>query len=69
MTSRIIRLPEVINLTGLSRSTIYARIAEPENQFPRPVSLGGRLVGWRESDIQQWIEERESTTTSKAKEA
>ncbi|MGB0503932.1 MAG: helix-turn-helix transcriptional regulator [Thalassolituus sp.] len=67
MTSRIIRLPEVITHTGLSRSTIYARIAE--DQFPRPVSLGGRLVGWHESDIQQWIEERESTATSKAKEA
>ncbi len=67
MTSRIIRLPEVIDRLSISRSTIYLRISE--GKFPRPVSLGGRLVGWHESDIQQWIEERESTAPSKAKEA
>lgn len=53
MTSRIIRRPEVQHLTGLSRSTLYARIAE--GNFPKPVPLGGRLVGWLESDIQNWI--------------
>ena len=52
----ILRLPEVKNRTGLSRSTIYARIAE--SKFPKPVSLGARAVGWLESEIQDWLEEQ-----------
>ena len=41
---RIMRLPEVKLVTGLSRSTIYFRIAL--GTFPKQVSLGGRAVGW-----------------------
>ncbi|MDZ7662513.1 AlpA family transcriptional regulator [Thiohalophilus sp.] len=52
----ILRLPTVISRTGLSRSTLYLRIAE--GRFPRPISLGGRAVGWLESDITEWIETR-----------
>jgi len=40
---RILRLPAVKAATGLSRSTIYARISE--GTFPAPVALGGRAVG------------------------
>lgn len=58
MTSQIIRLPEVGNMTGLSRSTIYARLADPESNFPKSIPLGGRLVGWRRSDIQSWIDQQ-----------
>ena len=47
----ILRLPEVKRSTGLSRSTIYLRIAE--GTFPKSVSLGGRAVGWLEAEIQQ----------------
>lgn len=53
MTTAIIRLPEVKARTGLSRSTIYLRISR--GQFPPPVSLGGRAVGWVEAEIQAWI--------------
>ena len=53
---RIIRLPEVINRTGLSRSTIYSRISK--NSFPHSISLGDRAVGWIESEIDEWIESR-----------
>jgi prophage regulatory protein len=49
MTHNILRLPAVKASTGLSRSTIYLRIAQGE--FPRPVSLGGRAVGWPASDV------------------
>ena len=56
MPYNILRLPEVKNQTGLSRSTIYQRISE-EN-FPKQIDLGGRAVGWLESDIQNWIEQR-----------
>lgn len=58
MQKRILRLPEVKNRTGLSRSTIYSFVAK--GIFPRNLSLGPRSVGWLESDIQQWIEERVS---------
>lgn len=53
---RIIRLGGVIETTGLARSTIYKLIGEGE--FPRPVPLVGRSVGWLESEIQQWIKGR-----------
>jgi len=52
----ILRLPSVKGRTGLSRSTIYLRVSE--GTFPKPVSLGGRAVGWVESEIQQWLERR-----------
>lgn len=56
MTTRIIRLPEVIIRTGQSRSTIYDRIRQ--GVFPAPISLGSRSVGWLESDIDEWIAAR-----------
>jgi prophage regulatory protein len=54
MTTAILRLPEVRACTGLSRTAIYRAIAS--GRFPRPVALGPRAVGWRESDIIEWIE-------------
>jgi prophage regulatory protein len=53
---RIMRLPEVKAMTGLSRSTIYFRIAE--GTFPKQVGLGGRAVGWLEHEIQEWLQLR-----------
>lgn len=53
MSHTILRLPEVKQRTGLSRSTIYLRIANSE--FPVPISLGGRSVGWLETSIDEWI--------------
>lgn len=56
MTHTILRLPAVQSTIGLSRSTIYLRIAE--GTFPRPVSLGTRAVGWLQSDIEEWLRQR-----------
>ncbi len=56
MTNSILRLPAVKTRTGLSRSTIYLRISK--NEFPAPISLGGRAVGWVESDINNWLTEK-----------
>lgn len=53
---KLLRLPEVKATTGLSKSTIYARISE--GNFPKQISLGPRLVVWVESDIQNWIAEQ-----------
>jgi prophage regulatory protein len=50
---KLLRLPQVKATTGLSKSTIYARIAE--GTFPKQIPLGPRLVVWVESDIQNWI--------------
>jgi len=56
MVTTILRLPAVKARTGLSRSSIYLRISKGE--FPAPVSLGGRAVGWVEEDINQWLAEK-----------
>jgi prophage regulatory protein len=56
MSHVILRLPQVIKRTGLSRSSIYLRMTNDE--FPGSVSLGGRAVGWLESDVDEWIVEK-----------
>lgn len=53
MKNAVLRLPSVKAHTGLSRSTIYLRIAE--GKFPAPIALGERAVGWLESDIEDWL--------------
>ena len=58
MTQKFVRLTEVKEVTGLSKSTIYARIAE--GTFPKQIPIGPRLVVWVESDIQNWIAEQVS---------
>jgi prophage regulatory protein len=53
----ILRRKQVESRTGLSRSTIYARIAA--GTFPSSIDLGGgRAVGWVAAEIDAWIEER-----------
>ena len=52
----VLRLPDVKSQTGLSRSTIYQRLTE--GLFPKQINLGGRVVGWLESDIEEWIRQR-----------
>jgi prophage regulatory protein len=53
MTKMILRLPAVKARTGLSRSTIYLRVAE--GKFPRPVSLGSRAIGWVDNEVDAWV--------------
>jgi prophage regulatory protein len=54
--ARFLRLNDVKNRTGLSRSTIYLNINR--GIFPKPISLGARCVGWLESEIDAWIDMR-----------
>ena len=56
MVTSILRLPSVKTRTGLSRSTIYLRISE--GRFPKPISLGGRAVGWIEEEINDWLNQQ-----------
>ncbi|WP_440879259.1 helix-turn-helix transcriptional regulator [Vibrio natriegens] len=56
MSIQIMRLPEVIKGTGLSRSTIYLRMSRGD--FPQSISLGDRAVGWLKEEVDQWLKER-----------
>ncbi|RAI37032.1 helix-turn-helix transcriptional regulator [Rhodoplanes serenus] len=50
---RIIRMDTVRHRTGLSRSTIYRKIAE--GTFPPQIKISINGTGWRESDIDRWV--------------
>ena len=50
--STFLRLRDVVERTGLARSTIYGRVSE--GRFPESVSLGGRSVAWRRVDVERW---------------
>ena len=52
MIKKIYRLPDVMNMTGLSRSSIYLRVST--NEFPKPVKIGRRAIGWPEESIIAW---------------
>ena len=51
---RIVRLNTVLARTGLSRSTIYRKIAE--GTFPPQIKISVNGAGWKESDIDRWVE-------------
>jgi prophage regulatory protein len=50
---RILRLNAVLDRTGLSRATLYRKIAD--GTFPRQIKLSTRCAGWRESAINGWL--------------
>ena len=49
---RLLRLPDVLAITGLGRSTVWKRAAL--GTFPKPVKLGPRTTAWVESEVSQW---------------
>jgi len=55
---KLLRRPEVEMRTGLSRSTLYDWMKRGD--FPKPVKLGARIFAWRESDLNEWLESRET---------
>jgi prophage regulatory protein len=56
MTHKVLRLPDVMDRVGLGSSFIYLLIQREE--FPKPVRLGKRAVGWPEAEVNAWLEER-----------
>ncbi|MCQ9124243.1 AlpA family transcriptional regulator [Rodentibacter heylii] len=62
---RFLRIDEVIQMTGLSRSTIYdySRCG----RFPEAVDLGGNKRAWIESEVKQWMNDRIKQRNNKAK--
>lgn len=53
MQNQIKRIQEVTQITGLSKSTIYAMIKE--ERFPAPLRIGRRAVGWTDDMIENWM--------------
>ncbi|MDE0533338.1 MAG: AlpA family phage regulatory protein [Albidovulum sp.] len=55
---RLLRIGEVMRMTGLAKSTIHLKWRKGE--FPSPVKLfeGGRSLGWKQSEIREWIQSR-----------
>lgn len=53
MADSILRLPNVKARVGLSRSTIYQRVAD--GSFPKPVNLGSRAIGWLSAEIDECL--------------
>lgn len=58
----ILRRKQVEARTGLRRSTIYAKVAAGE--FPAPIRIGIRAVGWIEADVIRWLEGRIAASRS-----
>ena len=51
---RLLRIDEVLEMVGISKSVLYEMIGR--EQFPRPVRISLRAVGWRQRDIDDWLE-------------
>ena len=54
MIKSIYRLPDVMKVAGLSRSSIYLAVSKEE--FPKPIKIGRRAVGWHQNVIEEWIQ-------------
>ncbi|MEG3177712.1 AlpA family phage regulatory protein [Sphingomonas sp. RB3P16] len=52
-SDRIIRLNDVLLKTGLTRSTLYRKVAS--RTFPQQIAISTRCMGWRESDLNDWL--------------
>ena len=53
---RILRWPELKNTVGYSRTNIYYLMQKGD--FPQAIKLGGRAIGWLESEVNEWINDR-----------
>ena len=51
-----IRLPEVRQRVGVSKSQIYKLIAQ--DQFPKPVKVSRRISCWVLAEVEQWVQEQ-----------
>jgi len=56
MNNKILKLANVIEITGKCRSSVYQQISE--GTFPKQINLGPKSVGWIHAEIQEWIESR-----------
>ena len=59
MTIIILRRSQVEDQIGLSRSSIYQMMSDGD--FPLPIKIGKRAVGWKQQDIIDWLDNRTHT--------
>ena len=62
MEARMLRVPEAMARTGLSRTTLWRRVRA--GTFPPPTELGKNSIGWPESEIDAWLANRPHRTYS-----
>ena len=58
MASRILRIGDVLRLTGVCRTTIWRW--SRTGKFPAPIRLGSRHIGWRAEEVEEWVDSRET---------
>jgi len=54
--NKLLRIADVSTKTTIAKSTLWLMMSE--NRFPKPVKLSGAINVWRESDIDDWIDEK-----------
>jgi prophage regulatory protein len=62
MQKFIVRPSEIKAVTGISRTSAYSKL-DPKSpgfdpEFPKPLKLGAKSVGWRIDELQAWLESR-----------
>ena len=61
-SDRMLRLWEVLELSGLSKPTVYRRMKDSD--FPQPKAMGPRAVRWSEAEVRQWLSDRPTRGTT-----
>lgn len=61
MSTKLIRIKEVMSRTGLSRSSIYSFISQ--GRFPQSVKIGNKWVAWLEREVDDWIKDQVTTSS------
>ena len=56
---KIIRPTQLANQLGVSKSTLWR--LEKSGELPKRVTISERIVGWRESDIEEWLEKKQNS--------
>jgi prophage regulatory protein len=62
----MLRMRDVVRITGLSKSTIKRWVSDPANDFPKPVKLSARRVGWRADQVKAWRERIEGAASDRS---
>ena len=60
-STKVLRLRAVLERVGIGKTAVYAAIKNGE--FPAPIKLSARAVGWREADVEAWLAERPRATS------
>ena len=58
MTEYFLRLPDVLEATGLKRTSLFRLISK--GQFPKQIKIGPRASAWSDSDVKRWMDDRKA---------